>query len=69
MISVHHDVKMAVESKLRVLRDFYVVDIHNEERIRRQLFKAVEDEPNKDFNTVLDRVAKQLITEKLNSVS
>lgn len=60
---------MAVASKIRVLRDFYVVNDHNESSVRQQLFKAVEDEPNKDMHIVLDRVCKQLITEKLNSIS
>ena len=57
-------VEYAIEEKMRVLKDFYVVDRHNEDAIYKRLKKAVDDEPNTDFDIILDRVAKTLIASK-----
>lgn len=55
----------AIEDKLQVLRDFYIVDNKNEEEYRKVLLLAVHDDPNTQFDIVLDRVAKRMIAEKL----
>ena len=56
--------EQAVEEKMRVLKDFYVVDQNNADDIRRRLKLAIADEPNTDFDIVLDRVAKTLIAKR-----
>ena len=55
----------AIEDKLKVLRDFCIVNDENEERYRKVLLLAVRDEPNTQFDIVLDRVAKKLIGDKM----
>lgn len=59
------DVNKAIDEKIEVLRDFYVVDDHNEEIIKTQLYLAVNDNPNRDVYAVLDQVAFEMIMEKL----
>jgi hypothetical protein len=60
-------VKEAVDAKMKVLREFYIVDKTNEFEIRTMLHGAIQAQPNKDYELVLDRVAHKLIEEKLNS--
>ena len=60
--------KQAINEKMKVLREFYVVDDNNESEIKSLLTQAVEAEPNKNFDIVLDRVAHSLIEKKLDSV-
>jgi hypothetical protein len=57
----------AVKDKLNVLREFQVVDKNNEHDIKRIHENAIQAEPNKDFQIILDRVSHTLIMNKLNS--
>lgn len=54
----------AIEEKLQVLRDFYIVNRGNEEEYRKVLLNAVLKEPDTHFDIILDRVAKKMIGEK-----
>ena len=58
-------VKQAINTKLKILREFYIVDDKNEEEIRKQLSDAIKAHPNTDYEHVLDQVAHRLIAEKL----
>lgn len=58
-------VKEAIRAKMKVPREFYVVDQHNEREIKALLQDAVKAEPDKDYEHVLDRVAHTLIAKKL----
>lgn len=58
-------VEQIVEEKIQVLRDFYIVDDRNEEEIRTLLTDAVNAEPNRDPDFIVDKVAKNLIADKL----
>lgn len=58
-------VDKAIDNKIRVLKDFCIVNKGNEEDIRRRLKLAVADDPHTHFDVVIDRVAKQLISEKV----
>lgn len=60
--------KKAVEEKMLVLEEFCIVDKNNEREIRAMLWEAIHKYPNRDFDIVLDQVAKALISEKLNSL-
>ena len=57
--------KKAIEEKLKVLREFCIVDIRNEAMIRERLEKAIADKPDLNFDLVLDREARRMISEKL----
>lgn len=63
---VERTLSQAVSEKLKVLREFCVVDYKNERQIKNQLLAAVKAEPNKDFDIVLDRVARSMIDKKLS---
>ena len=54
-----------VNEKIKVLREFYVVDIHNEESIRNMLLKAINERPDSNPDAIADRIAKSLIAAKL----
>lgn len=58
----------AIREKMKVLKEFYIVNKDNEEQIEQKLRAAVEAEPDKDFDIVLDRVAHTMIERKLNGV-
>lgn len=58
-------VDRAINDKMRVLKDFCVVNHTNEEEIRKMLVLAVRDDLNTHYDIVLDRVAKRLISEKI----
>lgn len=66
-VPVERTLDQAIREKMKVLKDFYVVDSKNEKEIKQQLIDAVHAEPNKDFDIVLDRVAHTLIQRKLNT--
>jgi hypothetical protein len=61
-------VEKAVEEKMLVLEEFCVVDKNNESQIKAMLWEAIHKYPNRDFDIVLDQVAKMLISEKLHSL-
>lgn len=58
-------VKEAVDEKIRVLKDFYIVDTDNENTIRAQMKAELNRRSDVDFDRVLDSFAKRLIEEKL----
>lgn len=55
----------AIDEKLRVLRDFCIVNRDNEEEYRKVLLNAILKEPDTHFDIVLDRVARKMIGEKM----
>lgn len=66
-VPVVRTLKQAVTEKMKVLREFYIVDKDNEQKIEQQLISAVNAEPGTHFDIVLDRVAHTLIEQKLDS--
>ena len=64
-IPVERKPDQAIKEKMKVLREFYVVNGRNEAQIKQQLIDAVNNEPNKHFDIVLDRVARDMITNVL----
>ncbi len=58
--------KRIVEEKLQILRDFCIVDHNNEDQIRSMLICAIHEHPNISPITMVDRIAKRLISEKLS---
>lgn len=67
-VPAERTLEQAIKEKMQVLEEFYVVNGKNEKDIRNQLISAVEAEPDKDFDIVLDRVAHTMITKKLDGV-
>jgi hypothetical protein len=59
-------VKEAINAKMKVLREFYVVDESNDREIRAELKAAVDAHPGRDYELVLDQVAHRMIAEKLS---
>ena len=55
----------AIAEKMKVLRGFCIVDDDNEVAMKARLEKAVAESPCKDFDRVLDGIARKLISEKL----
>ena len=60
-IPVERTVEQAIKEKMKVLREFYIVNEHNEKSIELNLWDAIKAEPNKNFDIVLDRVAHTMI--------
>ena len=58
-------VKQIVDEKIKVLDDFCIVNLENENAIRKKLLAEIEKHPNTDPDITADRVARTLITEKL----
>ena len=58
--------EMVVNEKIQVLKDFFVVNNDDEEKqTRTDLIIAIRSEPDSDMDSVADRFAKTLISEKL----
>ena len=57
-------VKEAINEKIKVLKDFCIVDKTNEETFRARMKAEIERRPDVDFDRVLDSFAKNLIGEK-----
>ena len=57
-------VKEVINEKIKVLKDFYIVDKRNEETVRAQMKAEIERRSDVDFDRVLDSFAKKLISEK-----
>lgn len=64
-MSVKKTPKTIINNKIRVLKDFYVVDETNEDKLRKKMEQALKDHPNEDPEVVLDHFAHPLIQEKL----
>lgn len=58
----------AIDEKISVLRDFYVVDDKNEVEYRSILKKAIAAEPGCDIYLVLDRAARKMIDGRLGVI-
>lgn len=59
----------AIEEKIQVLKDFYVINNRKqEESVRAKLKQALANEPRRDPYIVLDRVARVMILERLGGV-
>ena len=58
--------KQAVSSKMRVLRDFYIVDDKNKNEYKKILLNAVAKYPNRDYEIVLDQTAAKIISERFD---
>lgn len=54
----------AINEKIKVLKDFYIVDKRNEETVRAQMKAEIERRSDVDFDRVLDSFAKKLIDKK-----
>lgn len=62
---LQRDVNDAINEKIKVLKDFYIVDKRNEEAVRAQMKAEIERRSDVDFDRVLDTFAKKLIDKKL----
>lgn len=60
-------VDSAIKEKLKVLREFDIVDDRNESSIEAKMRKAIADNPDTHFDRVLDKFARKLIDEKLEA--
>ena len=58
--------KEAVKAKLRVLRDFYIVDSSNKNEYKQILLDEVAKYPNRDYEIVLDQIGNKLIMDRLS---
>lgn len=59
-------IKQAVNSKLKVLRDFYIVDDKNKTEYRQMLLDAVAKYPDRDYEIVLDQAAAKILNRHFN---
>ena len=59
--------KTLVSRKMKVLKEFYIVDEENKNEIRAYLEEALRKYPERDPEIVLDQAASLLIQRKLNS--
>ena len=59
-------VKHVINDKLKVLRDFGVVDDENELSIKKKFTDAFINAPGKDPDIIADRIARTMIMEKLS---
>ena len=55
-----------IHKKIKLLKDFTVVDEDNEEEIKGMLYEAVEKYPNRNHEVIVDAVARYLIKQRLN---
>ena len=58
-------VRVLLKEKMKVLKEFYIVNDGNEDEIRAYLEKALADNPKGDPRLTLDRAAAPLIRAKL----
>lgn len=55
----------AINEKMKVLREFYIVNDTNEDTIKQKLTDAVNAHSDKDYERILDQIARTMISEKL----
>ena len=60
-------VKQVIDEKMKILREFYVVDDDNQAEIRQLLQDAVDAQPNSDYEYALQRLTHAMVMEKLNT--
>lgn len=58
--------KQAVNNKLKVLRDFYIVDDRNKKKYKGILLDAVAKYPDRDYEIVLDQAAAKILNQHFN---
>lgn len=61
-------IKSLVNEKMKVLRDFYIVDSNNESQMKKLLEQAIGNHPNSDPQVVLDHAASVLIKKKFREI-
>lgn len=61
-----NEMRFVVSEKMRVLDDFGICDIHDED-MRNKLEQAIKDKPEKDPREVLDYYCRPMIQAKINS--
>lgn len=59
---VTRTVDYIINEKIKVLREFHIVNTMNEDSIRNMLFIAIRDRPDSDPDVVADRIARSLIS-------
>lgn len=64
-VPVKRDPNKAIDDKMKVLREFCVVDRRNEQQIEQMLIDAINANPERDYEIVLDQVARALIKKRL----
>lgn len=57
--------ELAIKEKLKVLREFNIVDDWNEAGMKKKMELAIAERPDIQCDRVLDGFARQLISEKL----
>lgn len=60
--------EQAVREKMKVLREFFVVDDDNYDSIYKELLGRVCMHPEYDFDRVLDRAARTMIDDRLGRI-
>ena len=55
-----------IHKKIKLLKDFTVVNEDNEEEIKGMLYEAVEKYPNRNYEVIIDAVARHLIKQRLD---
>lgn len=65
-VTAKQTVKQVIDEKMKILREFYVMDDDNQEDIKQKLQDAVDAHPDKDYERILERVTHTMIMEKLN---
>ena len=58
--------KQAINRKMRILREFCVVNDNNADEVRAMLESSILSTPGRDYEIVLDQVTRKLIFNKLN---
>lgn len=61
----YHKPEIAIKEKMKVLREFGVVDDHNEETMLEKMKALIAENSDVNFDRVLDGFARKLIFEKL----
>ena len=65
--STNRSTKLVINEKIRVLRDFCIVDDSNEIAIRNRLLAEINSNPDKDPDIIADRIARRMISDKLTA--
>ena len=55
-----------IHKKIKLLKDFTVVNEDNEEEIKGMLYGAVKKYPNRNHEIIIDAVARHLIKKRLD---
>lgn len=58
--------KQAINRKMKILREFCIVNDNNADEMRAVLEAAILSAPGRDYEIVLDQVTRKIIFNKLN---